>query len=78
MLTRSIEVSTMSSYVVRGDFNPRVNLEKGKPIPVEETTYVEDLTSMLGGKVRSLTSTHLGLPLGAPHKSIRVAYLLHT
>ena len=44
MLTRSIEVSTMSSYVVRGDFNLRVNLEKGKPIPVEETTYVEDLT----------------------------------
>ena len=49
-----------------------INLEKSEILPVGRVKNVEVLASELGCKVGSLPSTYLGLPLGAPHKSVVV------
>ena len=47
-----------------------INLNKSEILPVGRVENVEVLASELGCKVGSLPSTYLGLPLGAPHKSV--------
>ena len=49
-----------------------INLEKSEILPVGSVENAEVLASELGCKVGSLPSTYLGLPLGAPHKSVVV------
>ncbi|RVW69946.1 Transposon TX1 uncharacterized 149 kDa protein [Vitis vinifera] len=49
-----------------------INLEKSEILPVGRVENAEVLASELGCKVGSLPSTYLGLPLGAPHKSVVV------
>ena len=48
-----------------------INLNKSEILLVR-VENVEVLASKLGCKVGSLPSTYLGLPLGAPHKSVAV------
>ena len=50
----------------------RINLEKSELIPVGRVPHIEDLTLELGCKVGGLPSRYLGLPLGAPFKSVEV------
>ncbi|RVW23847.1 LINE-1 reverse transcriptase-like [Vitis vinifera] len=50
----------------------RINLEKSELIPVGRVENIDDLTLKFGYRVGSLPSTYLGLPLGAPFKSISV------
>ncbi|RVW16810.1 putative ribonuclease H protein [Vitis vinifera] len=50
----------------------KVNLNKTKAIPVGEGIPMETLAVVLGCKIGSLPTSYLGLPLGAPYKSIRV------
>ncbi|RVW97626.1 putative ribonuclease H protein [Vitis vinifera] len=49
-----------------------INLEKSEILPVGRVENAEVLASELGCKEGSLPSTYLGLPLGAPHKSVVV------
>ncbi|KAJ9701497.1 hypothetical protein PVL29_006726 [Vitis rotundifolia] len=49
-----------------------INLNKSEILPVGRVENVEALASELGCKVGSIPSTYLGLPLGAPHKSVAV------
>ncbi|RVW19551.1 putative ribonuclease H protein [Vitis vinifera] len=49
-----------------------INLNKSEILSVGRGENVEVLASELGCKVGSLPSTYLGLPLGAPHKSVVV------
>ena len=49
-----------------------INLNKSEILPVGRVENVQVLASELGCKVGSLPSTYLGLPLGAPHKSVAV------
>ncbi|RVW24664.1 putative ribonuclease H protein [Vitis vinifera] len=53
-------------------FGLNINLEKSEILPVGRVENAEVLASELGCKVGSLPSTYLGLPLGAPHKSVVV------
>ncbi|RVW37001.1 hypothetical protein CK203_099625 [Vitis vinifera] len=46
------------------------NLDKSDLIPVGRVENVEELAKELGCKVGRLSSTHLGMPLGAPFKSV--------
>ena len=48
----------------------RINLSKSEIIPVDTVSNVETLAIELGCGVGSLPTTYLGLPLGAPHKSV--------
>ena len=48
----------------------RINLNKSKIIPVGRITDIESLALELGCKVRTLPSSYLGLPLGAPHNAV--------
>ena len=48
----------------------RINLSKSEIIPVGRVSNVETLATKFGCGVGSLPTTYLGLPLGAPHKSI--------
>ena len=50
----------------------RINLSKSEIIPVGTVSNVETLAIELGCGVGSLPTTYLGLPLGAPHKLVRV------
>ncbi|RVW47728.1 Transposon TX1 uncharacterized 149 kDa protein [Vitis vinifera] len=50
----------------------KVNLNKTEAIPVGEGIPMETLVAVLGCKIGSLPTSYLGLPLGAPYKSIRV------
>ena len=50
----------------------KVNLNKIEAIPVGEGIPMETLAAVLGCKIGSLPTSYLGLPLGAPYKSIRV------
>ena len=50
----------------------RINLDKSELIPVGGVENAEALAVDLGYKVGSLPSTYLGLPLGAPHRSVAV------
>ena len=47
-----------------------INLNKSEILSVGRVENAEVLASELGCKVGSLPSTYLGLPLGAPHKSV--------
>ena len=47
-----------------------INLNKSEILSMGRVENVEVLASELGCKVGSLPSTFLGLPLGAPHKSV--------
>ena len=48
----------------------RINLEKSELISVGRVENVDDLILDFGCRVGSLSSTYLGLPLGAPFKSV--------
>ena len=48
----------------------KINLSKSEIIPVGRVDNVEMLASELGCGVRSLPTTYLGLPLGAPHRAM--------
>ena len=50
----------------------RINLEKSELIPVGKVYNVEDLALEVGCKVGGLLFRYLGLPLGAPFKSVAV------
>ncbi|WJZ83279.1 hypothetical protein VitviT2T_002974 [Vitis vinifera] len=50
----------------------RINLDKSELIPVGRVMDIDDLALDFGCKVGSLPSTYLGLPLGAPFKSVAV------
>ena len=47
-----------------------INLSKSEIIPVGTVSNVETLAIELGCGIGSLPTTYLGLPLGAPHKSV--------
>ena len=48
----------------------RINLDKSKLILVGYVENVKALVAELGYKVKSLSFSYLGLPLGAPFKSV--------
>ncbi|KAL6320089.1 hypothetical protein AAG906_004598 [Vitis piasezkii] len=50
----------------------RINLDKSELILVGGVENIEALVAELGCKVGSLPSSYLGLPLGAPHRSMAV------
>ena len=50
----------------------KVNLNKTEVIPMGEGIPMGTLAVVLGCKIGSLPTSYLGLPLGAPYKSIRV------
>ncbi|RVX21330.1 hypothetical protein CK203_002101 [Vitis vinifera] len=60
------------SHLLFVDDTLSINLNKSEILPVGRVENVEVLASELGCKVGTLPSTYLGLPLGAPHKSMVV------
>ena len=48
----------------------RINLEKSELIPVGRVENIDDFAWDFGCRVGSLLSTYLGMPLGAPFKSV--------
>ena len=50
----------------------RIKLNKSEIIPVGIIAHMEAPSSELGSKVGSLSSSYLGLPLGAPHNCVNV------
>ena len=50
----------------------KVNMEKSELIPIGRVENVGELADEYGYKVGNLPSTYLGMPLGAPFKSIGV------
>ncbi|RVW25094.1 putative ribonuclease H protein [Vitis vinifera] len=50
----------------------RINLEKSELIPVGRVENIDDIALDFGCRVGSLSSTYLGLPLGAPFKTVSV------
>lgn len=50
----------------------RINLSKSEIVPVGTVRNIFDLANILGCKVASLPLKYLGLPLGAPHKSLSI------
>lgn len=50
----------------------KVNLEQSKLIPIGKVENTKDLANELGCRVGKLLSTYLGLPFGAPFKSVVV------
>ncbi|RVX05699.1 LINE-1 reverse transcriptase-like [Vitis vinifera] len=50
----------------------RINLEKSELIPVGRVESMDDLAGDFGCSMGSLPTTHLGMPLGAPFKSVTV------
>ena len=50
----------------------KVNMEKSESIPIGKVENVGELADEFGYKVGNLPSTYLGMPLGAPFKSIGV------
>ena len=50
----------------------RINLEKSELIPVRRVEIMDDLAWDFGCNLGSLPTTYLGMPLGAPFKSITV------
>ncbi|RVW77229.1 putative mitochondrial protein [Vitis vinifera] len=58
------------TYVVEAMSGLRINLEKSELIPVGRVENIDDLAWDFGCRVGSLLSTYLGMPLGAPFKSV--------
>ena len=50
----------------------RINLDKSELISMGGVENTKALATNLGCKVGSLPSTYLGLPLGAPHRSVAI------
>ncbi|RVW52909.1 hypothetical protein CK203_110630 [Vitis vinifera] len=50
----------------------RINLDKSELISVGSVENAEELAAALGYKVGSLPTTYLGLPLGAPQRSLTI------
>ena len=50
----------------------KINLSKSEIIPMGRVDNMELLKSELGCGVGSLPTTYFSLPLGAPHRAIRV------
>lgn len=48
----------------------KINLEKSELIPIEEDVDSGDLERVSSYRAGSLQTTYLGLPLGAPFKSL--------
>ena len=53
-------------------FKLKINLEKSELVPIGMIANVNKLAPGLGYRVRDLLSACLGLPLGAPFKSMSV------
>ena len=49
-----------------------INLSKSEIFPTGGRENIEVLTAKLGCKAGTLPTTYLGLPLGVPHKSVRI------
>ena len=49
-----------------------INLDKSKLMPIERVENLEKLALEFGCKVGALPSSYLGVPLGAPFKSMVV------
>lgn len=49
-----------------------INMKKSKLILLGKVANVEGLVSVVGHKIRDLSTTYLCLPLRAPHKSMGV------
>ncbi|RVW83843.1 hypothetical protein CK203_042057 [Vitis vinifera] len=45
---------------------PKINLDKSEPTPIVRVENIDELVSKQGCKQGKLSSTYLGLPLGAP------------
>ena len=50
----------------------KINLSKSEIFPIGGRENIEVLTAELGCKADSLPTIYLGLPLGAPHKSVGI------
>ena len=50
----------------------RINIDKSELIPVGSVEDAVELAAAIGCKVGSLPTTYLGLPLGAPYRSLAV------
>ena len=50
----------------------RINLEKNELIPMDSVENIDNLAMEFGYRVGNLPSTYLGMPLGAPFKSMIV------
>jgi len=50
----------------------RINLSKSELVPIGEVEDVESLAHILGCRIGSLPMTYLGMPLGAPFKSVSI------
>ncbi|RVW93640.1 putative mitochondrial protein [Vitis vinifera] len=50
----------------------RINLEKSELIPIRRVENMDDLAWEFGCRLGSLPTTYLGMPLGAPFKSVTV------
>ena len=50
----------------------KINMQKSEIIPDGEVEDVDEAAAVFGCKVGNLSTTYLGLPLGAPHNSCRV------
>ncbi|RVW28390.1 hypothetical protein CK203_109068 [Vitis vinifera] len=61
-----------NGYIRAAVSGMRINLDKSELIPVGRVVDIDDLALDFGCKVGSLLSTYLGLPLGAPFKSVAV------
>ena len=53
-------------------FGLKINLDKSEMYKVGEVDNLVSLAMVLGCRTRQLLSTYLGLPLGAPHKSVAI------
>ena len=50
----------------------RINFEKNELIPMDSVENIDNLAMEFGYRVGNLPSTYLGMPLGAPFKSMIV------
>ena len=48
----------------------KVNVAKSEMVPIGEVNNLHALAEILGCRVGALPMTYLGMPLGAPHKSL--------
>ncbi|RVW43416.1 Transposon TX1 uncharacterized 149 kDa protein [Vitis vinifera] len=77
-IKRAVEGDFLSGCRVKGRSEEgavsglRINLEKSELIPVGRVESMDDLAGDFGCSLGSLPTTYLGMPLGAPFKSVTV------
>ncbi|RVW88789.1 Transposon TX1 uncharacterized 149 kDa protein [Vitis vinifera] len=72
LINRAVRGGFLTGCRLRAISGLSINLNKSEILLVGRVENAEVLASELGCKVGSLPSTYLGLPLGAPHKSVVV------